>query len=92
MSFLICTEPSPSAAPSDDDIMNMRDELDPTPPASQTAMYTASKRKPDVPASEDERAAGTKQLKKTRALKSVAGEGRADETSTPGMCFRAPLG
>ena len=84
---VIVTEPSPSTAPSDDDLMSMRDELEPTPPASQITVYAARKRKPDVPASEDERAAGTKQVKKTKGLKSVVGGDRVEGTSLPGACF-----
>ena len=78
-------------APSDDDIMSMRDELEPTPPTTQSTMYAPRKRKPDVPASEDERPAGTKQVKKTKALKSVADEWRVEGTSITGTYCTASI-
>lgn len=81
---LVFAEPSPSVALSDDDLGSMRDELEPTPPVLQSFSFAAKKRKPDVPASEDERAAGTRQVKKTKGPNNVVGVEQVERASLSG--------
>ncbi|KAH9935452.1 uncharacterized protein B0H18DRAFT_413006 [Fomitopsis serialis] len=95
--WAILPEPSPSAAPSDDDrasTQDMHDELDPTPPASQAQPRPTKKRKPDVPASEDERAARNKLLKKAKVPQDAGGgerERQVEPEPGPSLQPKGPM-